>query len=437
MKQNKYSAMFITALIVFTVITSLGCNGTPSEGNAEDAFTQETVRDLSKITPQVINDLDYRIDNYLAIRHDPARLEESIESRKNLTVITHAYEIGLKEAMVSGDDEQKLIAAMALGFLNSQAQMKETVSILVSKVKKGNEDDELRYRALIGLMLMEKSLKLYGFDDEGNLTKERDEMLYAVAYNLSNIKMNVIRTVAAITLGFSLNIEEKPNIVDALILRLSEEIEAETKVWVIFSLAEIGSKKGLDAIAYQAMNDDDPSIRVEAVVTLGKSLKPEYIPMLLKKLDDKEAAIRMQTIMMLKGYRNIEEKREIIADAIEQLLNDTDYKVRMWATVALGDLGEKKVISRLIAKLGDRELNVQIAAVQSLGKLADERAIEPLIKAMASKNVELRQRCRLALSRITGADWGESATDWQSWFDAGMPPVSPEKKAKTNTDETS
>ena len=84
----------------------------------------------------------------------------------------------------------------------------------------------------------------------------------------------------------------------------------------------------------------------------------------------------------------------------------------------------------MIAKLGDRELNVQIAAVQSLGKLADERAIEPLIKAMASKNEKLRQRCRLALSRITGADWGESASDWQNWFDAGMPPVSPEKRAE-------
>ena len=187
-------------------------------------------------------------------------------------------------------------------------------------------------------------------------------------------------------------------------------------MWIIFALAEIGTKKGLDAIAYQAMNDADPKIRVEAVVTLGKSMKTEYIPMLLKKLDDKEAAIRLQTIMMLKGYRNIEEKRGEIADAIEQLLNDTDYKVRMWAAIALGDLGEKKVISRLIAKLGD------------------ESAIEPLIKTMASKNEKLRQRCRIALGRITGADWGESASDWQTWYDAGMPPVSPEKKAKTSKD---
>ncbi len=433
MEQNKYYALLITAIIV-TIIFSLGCNSTPTNGTAEDAFTKETVRDLSKITPQLINDLDSKIDNYLQIKNDPTLLEEAAESRKNLTIITEAYEIGLKEALISGNDDQKHIAAMALGFLNSKVQMKETVLLLLKMITKGIEDDEQRYRALIGLMLMEKALKFYGFDDEGNPTKERDEMLYAIAYNLSNEKIDRIRTTAAITLGYALNKDEKPNIVDALILRLSEEIETDTKVWVIFALAEIGTKKGLDAIAYQAMNDNDPSVRVEAVVMLGQSMKTEYIPLLLKKLEDKEAAIRMQTIMYLTGFRNIEEKRSEISDAIEQLLNDSDYKVRMWATVALGDLGEKKTVNRLIAKLGDRELNVQIAAVQSLGKLADERAIEPLIKAMASKNEELRKRCRLALSRITGADWGESTLEWQNWFDAGMPPVSPEKKAILETD---
>ena len=245
MKQNKNYAVLLTAFIIVTVISSLGCNSTSTEGTAEDAFTQETVRDLSKITPQVINDFDSKIGNYLEIRHDPTRLEEAEESRKNLKIITDAYEIGLKEAIVFGDDDQKHIAAMALGFLNSKAQMNETVPMLIKLIKKGNDDIELRYRAIIGLMLMEKALMFYGFDDEGNSTIARDEMLYALAYNLSNYEMDLIRRDSATTLGFALNKDEKPNIIDALILRLSEEIESNTKVWVIFALAS----SGVDALA--------------------------------------------------------------------------------------------------------------------------------------------------------------------------------------------
>jgi len=58
-----------------------------------------------------------------------------------------------------------------------------------------------------------------------------------------------------------------------------------------------------------------------------------------------------------------------------------------------------------------------------------------LIKAMASREEEMRDKCRIALSKITGADWGESVLEWQQWYDQGMPPVSPENKANAESEE--
>ncbi len=177
------------------------------------------------------------------------------------------------------------------------------------------------------------------------------------------------------------------------------------------------------------MNDSDPGVRLEAVVALGQSQRTEFIPALLVRLSDERSEIRRQAIMMLKGFRKFEDKREKIADAIVELLNDTDYRVRMWAALALGELGVLTVIPRLIAKLGDRQIAVKKAAAQSLGMLRDKKAIEPLINTMTSRDEALRESCKVSLEMITGVNLGEDPTDWQYWFEAGMPPVTPEKRS--------
>ena len=170
MKVIMQNTVMISAVLLILGIFSLGCNGAQQNGTAEDDFTKESIRGLDKITPQVINDFDFQIQKYLEIAHDPSNREKATEARNNLRIIASAYEIGLLEAIERGDEFQKNTAAMMIGVLNSQIQMKESVPMLVKFVRKGNDNDDLRYRALIGLMLMDKALRYYGFDEEGKVT---------------------------------------------------------------------------------------------------------------------------------------------------------------------------------------------------------------------------------------------------------------------------
>ncbi len=365
-------------IVVFAIslIANISCSGNDKKRDAAKEFRARSIRGLEAITPRLINEFNAEIEKYLELEDDSAKVAEAATQRKNLEIRVEAYYHGLKEAVKKGNDEQKELALICFGFLTDPSIMMETVPILIAHLKK-DVDEDFRYRALLGLSLLRESLRTY---------PDRDNLLYSIALNLRDEKSDLIREYAVEALGYALKPGEKPDLVDELIFRLSDEPEDDVKIWVVDALANIGDAKGLQAIAAQAIDSDSLAVRLEAVVALGESQKPDFIPALIKRLSDSEAAVRRQAIMMLKGFRRFEDKRETIALAIEKLLNDSDYRVRQWAALALGDLGVVDVVPRLIAKLGDRQIRVQLAAVQALGKLRDQQAIQPLINTMASRD---------------------------------------------------
>lgn len=62
-----------------------------------------------------------------------------------------------------------------------------------------------------------------------------------------------------------------------------------------------------------------------------------------------------------------------------KLLHDPDEEVRNFATVMLGDIGNREAVGALIHALSDPDVNVSHGAAEALGKIGDRAALLPLI----------------------------------------------------------
>lgn len=62
-----------------------------------------------------------------------------------------------------------------------------------------------------------------------------------------------------------------------------------------------------------------------------------------------------------------------------KLLHDPDEEVRNFATVMLGDIGNREAVGALIQALSDPDVNVSHGAAEALGKIGDRAALLPLI----------------------------------------------------------
>ena len=71
--------------------------------------------------------------------------------------------------------------------------------------------------------------------------------------------------------------------------------------------------------------------------------------------------------------------------AVEPLikaLEDKDKDVRTLAAFALGEIGDARAVEPLIKALEDEDKDVRRYAADALGEIGDARAVEPLIKAL-------------------------------------------------------
>lgn len=71
---------------------------------------------------------------------------------------------------------------------------------------------------------------------------------------------------------------------------------------------------------------------------------------------------------------------EMAVPHLTKLLTDDNEEVRNFSAVMLGDIGNPKAVSALIAALQDPDANVRHGAAEALGKIGDYRAVSPLQK---------------------------------------------------------
>jgi HEAT repeat protein len=124
------------------------------------------------------------------------------------------------------------------------------------------------------------------------------------------------------------------------------------------SLAEV---KQAIAEAYESQYR---RLRVSSVYAMGKSLDPDWLPVLLK---------------------------EFAAD---------DAELRCEAAVACGELEEEAAVPGLVKLVHDSDIDVQMAAIQALGKIGTDQAIARLKQCLNSDNDVVRQTAQQVLNEL-------------------------------------
>jgi len=127
----------------------------------------------------------------------------------------------------------------------------------------------------------------------------------------------------------------------------------------------------------------------------AKGVKVDEAEGHIKALGDEDWRVRMEAAVAL---GNIGDPRAV--EPLIRALGDKDWRVRMEAAVALGNIGDPRAVEPLIQALGDKSGSVRRVAARALGEIGDPRAVEPLTRALRDENQYVRRVAAGALGKI-------------------------------------
>ncbi len=226
----------------------------------------------------------------------------------------------------------------------------------------------------------------------------------------------IYRKYAASKLGHTL---KDPKAVEPLIKVLQDKTEHELiRAEAAFTLGLIGDKRAIEPLI-EALNDESYEVQIHVLRGLVKFKDKRIVKPLLavtKSEDPKKRAIAakgltvdtpevVKTLVKLikedpyfyskhKAVKALGEMRTKNEEAfqvllevlngkyVEQEYDNSDRRLlRKSATIALGKIGDKRVVEPLI-KILEEDVEIDVQAAIALGNLGDKRALESLTKKM-------------------------------------------------------
>ena len=122
----------------------------------------------------------------------------------------------------------------------------------------------------------------------------------------------------------------------------------------------------------RSANDQNPSVRWEALTLLDKMKSPQAYPILFEKLrKDPDTELRIKIIRLIEDRPGPEVSRSLIAS-----LGDATLEVRIAALKALDKIGDYATASAILELTKDPEDSVREQALRTLNSLQDKRAAE-------------------------------------------------------------
>ncbi len=144
----------------------------------------------------------------------------------------------------------------------------------------------------------------------------------------------------------------------------------------------------------RALGAPDATVRERAAQALGALGDARAVGFLLDHIRDKAAAVRHGTVTALGKLGD-----QRAAAPLIRALADDDAELRARATQALSRLGESAV-EPLVVATSDGEWKTRMHAAMALGELDDERAVAPLIQLLGDYQEQVRDSAIDALSRL-------------------------------------
>jgi len=142
------------------------------------------------------------------------------------------------------------------------------------------------------------------------------------------------------------------------------------------------------------VQNDDESIRVEAIKQLVEIGDERSVELLIQTLKDKDKDVRTLAADALENMGDT--SVEPLIDA----LKDNDWHVRASAAKVLGKIKNTKVVQPLIDALKDIKPLVRVNVAYSLGVIKDKQAVSPLIDLLNEKDTFLTKHVKNALKKI-------------------------------------
>ena len=134
-----------------------------------------------------------------------------------------------------------------------------------------------------------------------------------------------------------------------------------SRVAAIFALGEIGGDRVVAPLVYCAGRPEE-DIRSAAVEALGRLAVPSTLPVLLDRLDDKNAAIRARAIAAVAGFP----PSPLLYERLRLFLDSADGAVEAEAALALARLKDLASEERIKALLASPHASTRQAAATAL-----------------------------------------------------------------------
>jgi HEAT repeat protein len=240
-------------------------------------------------------------------------------------------EEAIQKGLASEDPQIRMDAAEALGIMKAWSALAS-----LKKVAQGDSDGQVRQNAAIAL------IQIGG-----------DALLAEVTKNLRDEDPEVVAH-AAVTLGRVGDRRVVPNLLEAF--QTEDPYIGSAIAW---ALGRLGDSRAVSWLAAALENDFAAANVAEA---LGRIGDPEAIPVLMRVLEmpnDDTRAYAARALGMLRepsGLKGVRahtwlERKEQMIDALKVAVEDRSPKVRVFASIALFELGVKAAGKELINML--------------------------------------------------------------------------------------
>jgi quinoprotein glucose dehydrogenase len=161
--------------------------------------------------------------------------------------------------------------------------------------------------------------------------------------------------------------------------------------------AKSPDQKYVSLLARVALKSGEPLARLHAIWGLGQigRIHRNSLGVIEALLEDGDAEVRAQTAKMFGDARFAKASKGLI-----KALGDSSSRVRFFAAIALGNIGDKKAVGPLLAVLrenADKDPFLRHAAVMGLVGTAD---LEELIAAVKDNSRSVRMGALLAMRRL-------------------------------------
>jgi HEAT repeat protein len=165
------------------------------------------------------------------------------------------------------------------------------------------------------------------------------------------------------------------------------------------ALRHIGGESAAEALSRLVRTDPDAHTRVMAAGALREVEGRHRIDVLVAALADSEPDVRATVAYTLETIRS----REAVPALLGALRREADPDVAKAMIQALGASKDPRATDGLMRVLGDSAPPVREAAARELGELGDERAVTALIAATRDSDHEVRLTAVWALDALQQA----------------------------------